>query len=354
MFTALFVTRVYFTGWVKKPKNTVLKMANWIRASKFNFLKHAKAAFSVAAILIIAGGALLISKRSTMFGMDFTGGYALPIEIGSNHTTDDLEHALQNGGASPSDFHIRKLQSNQFEVLLGTSMEEPGKPFHGLSPEANSPRIEWVIDALAKANIELKSSSEKTAEANWTAMSGQMSESMRNNALLGLALAFLGIFVYIAFRFEYKYAIAALLCLFHDVLITLGTIGILHALKVPVQIDLNTIAALMTIIGYSLNDTIIIFDRIREDVRLYPNRSMREIVNQALNATLSRTAITSGTTLLVLLALLFFGGASIFSFSLVMVIGIIFGTISSWFIASPLMLFFHAKEEKEELASTGN
>ena len=126
--------------------------------------------------------------------------------------------------------------------------------------------------------------------------------------------------------------------------------GLLHAIGVPIQIDLNTIAALMTIIGYSLNDTIIIFDRIREDSQLHPYVNMRKIIFTALNATLSRTAITSGTTLVVLLALLFLGGASIFSFSLVMVIGVIFGTLSSWFIASPLLLYFHQKEEsKEEL-----
>jgi len=351
MFTALFITRFYFTGWLKNRKNTALSMANWVKASNYDFLKKAKAAFAFAAIIIIAGGAFLFAKRSSLFGMDFTGGYALPIELASNTTSEEIGSALQRAGAAPNDFHLRKLQSNQYEILLGTAMEQPGKPFYNmpLQVEMKNPRIEWVVDALRQSDIQLSLTSEKGLESNWATMSGQMSESMRNNALLGLLLAFMGIFVYIAFRFEYKYAIAALLCLFHDVLITLGLIGLLHALKVPVQIDLNTIAALMTIIGYSLNDTIIIFDRIREDVRLYPTRPMREIVNLALNTTLSRTAITSGTTLLVLLALLFMGGATMFSFSLVMVIGVLFGTLSSWFIASPLMLFFHAKEEEPTL-----
>ena len=134
----------------------------------------------------------------------------------------------------------------------------------------------------------------------------------------------------------------------HDVLITLGLMGLLHACGVPVQIDLNTIAALMTIVGYSLNDTIIIFDRIREEMQLVKNRPLSEIVNAALNATLSRTMITSGTTLLVLVALVLLGGASIFSFALVMTIGVFFGTLSSWYIASPLMLFFHGGEEAKE------
>ena len=225
-------------------------------------------------------------------------------------------------------------------------MEKAGKPFYQMPPYEKKPRIDWVVDALHQAGLNLTPASLKTIDANWTAMSGQMSESMRNNALLGLLIAFISIFLYIAFRFEYKYAIAAILCLMHDVLITLGLMGVLHALKIPVQIDLNTIAALMTIIGYSLNDTIIVFDRIREDVRLHRTQSMRTLVNRALNATLSRTAITSGTTLLVLLALLILGGSSIFSFALVMAIGVVFGTLSSWFIACPLMLFFHHKEEE--------
>jgi SecD/SecF fusion protein len=177
-------------------------------------------------------------------------------------------------------------------------------------------------------------------------MSGQMSDSMRNNALIGLLIAFVCIFIYIAFRFEYKFAAAASICLLHDVLITVGFIGLLHVFGVPIQVDLNTVVAVMTIIGYSLNDTIIIFDRIREDMKLGRQKNISLTVNHALNSTLSRTTITSGTTLLVLLALVFLGGSSIFGFALVMTIGVFFGTLSSWFIAAPLMLYFHNKEER--------
>ena len=177
-------------------------------------------------------------------------------------------------------------------------------------------------------------------------MSGQMSESMRNNALIGLLIAFTCIFIYLAIRFEATYATSAIICVLHDVFISLGLIGILHYFGVPIQIDLNTVAALMTIVGYSLNDTIIVFDRIREEVRLAQGRSLSEIVNHALNATLARTSITSLTTLLVLLALITLGGASIFSFAAVMIIGVMFGTLSSWFIASPLLIYFQKKGQK--------
>ncbi len=362
MFTALFMTRFYFNGWLKNPRNTHLSMANWIRPTKFDFLKKARIAYAFAAIVIIGGGSFLYTQRSTLFGMDFTGGYALPIELAgdlSEAPASDVATALLKAGASSQDFQVRQHSpANNLQILFGTSMEQPGKPFFGLPIETSvesaryafqkNPRINWTVHALEASGIEISPATLPTLESNWTAISGQMSSSMRNNALLGLLVACVAIFFYIAVRFEYKYAIAAVLCLLHDVFITLGFVGILHALKVPVQIDLNTIAALMTIIGYSLNDTIIIFDRIREDVLTSRNKSMREIVNTALNTTLSRTSITSGTTLLVIIALVVLGGASIFSFSLVMLIGIFFGTLSSWFIAAPLMLFFHSKEEEKE------
>ena len=140
-----------------------------------------------------------------------------------------------------------------------------------------------------------------------------------------------------------KFAASALVCVIHDTLITVALMGICHAFGIPVQLDLITIAAIMTVIGSSLNDTIIIFDRIREEIG-GSHRSLKETINEALNFTLSRTMITSGSTLLVLLALLFLGGASIFGFALVMTIGVVLGTLSSWFIAAPLVLFFQKRE----------
>lgn len=362
MFTALFMTRYYFSGWVLNPKNKALTMANWIHAKKIDFLKRAKLAFGVAAAIIIAGGYLVYAERSTIFGMDFTGGFSLNLELQQNSNgsyVQAVEKALADKGANVHDFQIRELNpSNHLRILFGTSMEQTGKPFFGMPIENDktstlysyekNPRIEWVVQALEASGLTLSSKSLSHLDENWTAMSGQMSDSMRNNALIGLLISFICIFIYIAFRFEYKFAAAAVICLIHDVLITIGLMGLLHALGVPVQIDLNTVAAIMTIVGYSLNDTIIIFDRIREEMRTTRNRRLPEIVNTALNSTLSRTTITSGTTLLVLIALVALGGASIFSFALVMTIGVFFGTLSSWYIASPLMLFFHGREESKE------
>ena len=356
MFTALFMTRYFFAGWVRNPKNKLLNMANMIKKSQFNFLKYGKVSlYGVIAVSLI-GGYLLVSQRSSMFGMDFTGGYSISLEIetqGEDYR-DRVEKALISAGASAQDLQIRELTpSNNIKVLLGRSLDQIDKPFYNMPLETekkdtlyayeNNPRLVWLVDTLEQSGLHLTSHSLKSLDTHWTSISGQMSNAMRNSAFIGLSLALVCILAYITFRFEFKYAISATLGLAIDVIVTGAIMSILHALGTPVQIDLNTIAAIMTIIGYSLNDTIIIFDRIREDLKQMRKHSFKDVINHALNVTLSRTVMTSGTTLVVLLALLFIGGNAVFGLSLVMVIGVIFGTFSSLFVAAPLLLFFHRK-----------
>jgi SecD/SecF fusion protein len=364
MFTALFMTRVYFTYWAQNPKRKILTMAHWIRDTAFNFLKRARLAFALSLGIIAVGCGAFLFHSSSIFGLDFTGGYSLHLNIqeassqGSSYA-HAVAQAFLKKGADKQDFQVQELNpSNQLRILLAENMNNEGKPFFGFALENGSeggvhlyeknPRIVWVVDALKEAGIVIEEASLARLHAEWTSVSGQMSNAMKTQAILGFSLSFLAIFIYLAFRFEYKFAAAAVLCLIHDLLITLAAMGILHALHVPIQIDLITIAALMTAVGYSLNDTIIIFDRIREEMQRSIKYSLGEIVNIALNSTLSRTLITSGTTLFVLIALLILGGNSIFGFACVMTIGVIFGTLSSWFIAAPLMLLFHSKEEGQK------
>ncbi len=359
MFTSLFVTRCYFTFWAKNPKNTLLKMSDWIRKTRFNFLKYTRASFSIALLTVAAGSFFLFSKSSSILGLDFTGGYSIHVELSPDQDrnyVEDVQKALLSKGASTQDFLVQGLSKpNELRILFGQSMEQQGKPFAGLPLEKEisksdllyqkNPRISWVVDTLSSSGIMIAQKNLSHLHADWTAVSGQMSDTMRNSAIIGLFLSFIAIFIYLAFRFEYKFAAAAVVCVIHDALITVALMGLLHAFGVPVQLDLITIAAIMTVIGYSLNDTIIIFDRIREEIHA-KKRNLRDTINEALNFTLSRTMITSGTTLIVLFALLFLGGASIFGFALVMTMGVILGTLSSWFIAAPLVLFFQRREEK--------
>lgn len=362
MFTALFMTRYYFAGWVKNPGNKQLTMSQFLKVTNYDFLGQAKKAIIISLIVIGIGTFFLATERKTIFGMDFTGGYSLTVDLQEKADHPDYRiqsmDALLAEGATRRDFEVRELsRPNQLRIQLGTSMDEKGHPFYQM-PETNNegqyaypyqkdPRLNWVVEALQKGGLNVQPSQLSNLERSWTTMSGQFSDAMRNNAIIALAAALLAILVYITFRFEFKYAIGAVIGLAHDVVITLGILAMFHALGFPVQIDLQVVGAIMTIIGYSLNDTIIVFDRIREDLKIMRKMSFKEIINHSLNVTLSRTIMTSGTTLLVLLALVLFGGQSIFSFSLVMTIGVVIGTISSLFIASPVMLYFHEREQAE-------
>jgi SecD/SecF fusion protein len=357
MFTALFMTRYYFAGWVQNPSHKELKMSTMFENTNFNFLSKAKAVAIASVIVIVVGAGALLAQRHTIIGMDFTGGYALTVDLQNQPNTDYRAKAtegLLEHGATKGDFQIRELnRPNQLRIQLATGMEQPGKPFAGMpqiepgnftySYQAN-PRINWVVTSLNSEGLQMSPDTLQRLDAHWNAMSGQFSDTTRNHALIGLGLALICILIYITVRFEFKYAISATIALAHDVLITIGVLAILHLLGMPVQIDLQVVGAVMTILGYSLNDTIIIFDRIREDSRLLRKMQYSEMINHALNRTLNRTMMTSGTTLVVLVALVALGGPVILNFSLVMLMGVVFGTLSSLFVASPLLLYFHNRE----------
>ncbi|MBS3904990.1 MAG: protein translocase subunit SecD [Simkania sp.] len=367
MFTALFMTRYFFARWVQNPSNKKLNMANCFKPREYNFLKYTKPTVIFSALVILFGGLIAVSERHTLLGMDFTGGYALSIEVTpqkDGNYRQRVEKALMAKGATSQDILVRELHpENHLRLFLASSMEQSGHPFYAMPlglddkdpsyPYATNPRIVWVVNALQEAGMLIPISTLDALDQSWSSVSGQMSDTMRNQALIGLIIAFVCILIYITIRFEFTYAASATLCLLHDMIFTVAVIAILYWLGVPLQIDLHTVAALMTIVGYSLNDTIIIFDRIREDMRATRKRSVSETINHALNITLSRTLMTSGTTLLVLLPLLILGGSTIFSFALVMAIGVIFGTLSSLFIAAPLMLYFHQREVEKQKVLAG-
>lgn len=362
MFTALFMTRYFFAGWVQNPKNKQLTMSQFIGNTNFDFIGQTRKAVVISLIVMIAGTFMFISQRNTMLGMDFTGGYSLVVDLqekqGVTDYRDLVSDALLTHGATANDFQVRELsRPTQLRIQMGISMEEKDHPFYQLAEVESegkyayayqsNPRLTWVVNTLESSGLNIQKSQLDNLSNNWTVMSGQFSDAMRNNAILALAIALVSILIYITLRFEFKYALGAVVGLVHDVIITLGILAVFHKLGFAVQIDLQVIGAIMTIIGYSLNDTIIVFDRIREDSKLLRKMKFVDIVNHSLNVTLSRTLMTSGTTLLVLLALVFLGGKSIFAFSLVMTIGVIVGTISSLFIASPVMLYFHNREHQK-------
>jgi SecD/SecF fusion protein len=359
MFTSLFMTRYFFAGWVQNPNNKTLNMAQFFTRTNFDFLGKFKTAMAVLGVIVVAGTLVFASQKNTIFGMDFTGGYSLDVELkdqpGNPNYRLDASKALSAAGATTNDVQIRELgRPNLLRIQLGMGMEQNGHPFYLMSetiPGTNvtyeyqhNPRINWVVTSLEKAGLEISESRLTTLERDWTVRSGQFSEEMRNNSIIGLALSLLSVLLYITIRFEFKYAVGAVISLFFVVIVTLQILALFHMMGFAVQIDMQVIGAIMTIVGYALNDTIIVFDRIREDIKILRKMSFNQVVNHALNVTLSRTVMTSGTTLLVLLALVFLGGQTIFGFALVMAIGVIVGTFASLFIASPIMVYMHNRE----------
>ena len=167
----------------------------------------------------------------------------------------------------------------------------------------------------------------------------KVGEELTNDGGLALLYALIGILIYVAFRFEYRFALGSIAALIHDVIITLGVFSILR-----IEFDLTVLAAILAVIGYSLNDTIVVFDRIRENLRRRGKSSLTEIINSCINQTLSRTLLTSGTTLLVVVALFFFGGEIIHDFSFALLVGVFVGTYSSIFIASVFLVYWASRK----------
>ncbi|PCI76401.1 protein translocase subunit SecDF [Candidatus Aerophobetes bacterium] len=357
MFTALFVTKTFFERWAIKNPDKQITMSQILGKSHFPFLKYAKMSFIGVFCICLLGGSILMEKKDSIVGMDFAGGYSFHLQLDpETHTQDHqmiTENALLRAGIKKQHFSVKTLSpNNHLKVLLSKNVNLDAIELTqdlANTDEATyneNPIVGKVIQALNNSDISLVKENQETINKTWSSMSGQMSSAMRNQAIAGLLLALVCILIYITVRFELVYALSATIGLVIDVIVTVAIIATLHALGVPIQFDLNTIAAMMVIIGYSLNDSIIIFDRIREDRKNNPTGSLRAVIDSALNTTLSRTIMTSTTTLVVLVALLTIGGSSIFGFSLVTIIGVIFGTFSSLFLAAPLVLFFEKKKNR--------
>ncbi len=201
---------------------------------------------------------------------------------------------------------------NQQRIQLGMSMEEKGHPFYQMPEELSEGAFQYASEesthclgseCIGSARFDILSRPTDDIRQKLDGNDGQLSDAMRNNALIALTIALASILITSPLRFEFKYAVGAVVGLAFVVAVSLGVLAIFHALGSMVQIDLQVVGAIMTIIGYALNDTIIVFDRIREDVKLFRKLKFSEVINRSLNVTLSRTLMTSGTTLVVLLTL---------------------------------------------------
>ncbi|MGD9343688.1 MAG: protein translocase subunit SecF [Desulfuromonadales bacterium] len=282
-----------------------------------DFVGKRKLALIVSAVMIFIGLASLVVKGGPNYGIDFVGGTLVQVKFSENTDAAKIKDGLasldlgsvvvQRFGDDPNEFLIRVQESGEGQDLSGL-----------ISGSLESVYGEGKVDIR---RVEM--------------VGPQVGKDLRQKGLLSISYAMIGILVYIAWRFELRYAVGAIIALLHDVLITLGAFSISGR-----EIDLPIIAAFLAIIGYSLNDTIIVYDRIRENYGKHQKLGFSAVVNRSINETLSRTILTSGTTLMVVLALFIFGGGVIHNFAFAMLVGILVGTYSSVFVASPLLIFW--------------
>ena len=286
----------------------------FLSKTNIDFISKQKLTGLLSIVLIIVGIASLIIKGGPLLSIDFTGGTVAQIKFEKPVELGQLRNTL-------SDYGFKGAEIVEFgspdEVLIKTQ-------FTGSSSAIS----EKLTLALGKTFIL------RRVEA----VGPKIGKELQSDALKAIGLALLLILIYITFRFDRYYALGSVMALIHDVLITLGVFSLLDY-----EINLSIIAAFLTIVGYSLNDTIVVFDRIRENIPKYMKKTLNDVVNVSLNETLNRTVVTSLTTMMVVLILFIWGGKVINLFAFALIVGVFIGTYSSLFVASPVMAYFEKR-----------
>ena len=284
----------------------------------FDFIGKRKSAFVFSAVLIGAGLISLAVHGGPKLSIDFKGGVLIQVKFDRQVTTEEIRSSLDRVGYGGVE--IQRFSSGDEFILRGPYKEDE---------DVSGEMIAAIRRDLQAANVDVR---------RVELVGPRIGSELAKRAALAVGIALLAILIYIAWRFEFRFAIAAVVTLLHDILVTLGLFSLTGR-----EISLAVIAAFLTIVGYSLNDTIVVFDRIREDLRKYHRQPYNEVVNASINETLSRTVITSLTTLVVVLFLFFLGGDVLRDFSFALFIGVLVGTYSSIFVASPILVEWNKK-----------
>ena len=282
--------------------------------TNIDFVGKSAVAKFLSMALIIAGLASLAMKGGPALSIDFTGGTIAQLQFNKAVDVSELRTKLAENGFESSEI-ITFGSSN--EVLIKTQ-------FSGANSE-----LESNLRTAIKSEFQVR---------RVESVGPKIGKELQSDALSAILLSLLLILIYISFRFDRFYAYGSVVALIHDVLITMGIFSLLS-----IEIDLTIVAAFLTIVGYSLNDTIVVFDRIRENVIKHARESLDSIVNISLNRTLGRTIVTSLTTFVVVLSLFLFGGEVIKNFAFALIVGVFVGTYSSIYVASPVMMYFEKK-----------
>ena len=324
MFTALVVTRLIFDFLLAKDIIKSLPMLHIIKGTNIRFLNFAKPAFIASWLLIVVGiGYGVFVRGHNMLGIEFAGGDELQMRFSQRVETEKVRETLSKAGIGETriQYQTEGAGSTKRDYLSVTAAKDAG-----LKAE----------EVLKKAFPE-----SKFERVRMDSVGATIGKEIQKSGVIASLLSLFGILVYVAFRYEFSFAVAAVVAVAHDVLMTIGWYCLTGTMGEGRQFNATFVAALLTIIGFSINDTIVIFDRIREDLKMGAAGSFNQIIDRALNQTLSRTIITSGTVFLATISLYVFGGGAINDFAFTFLVGIITGTYSSIYIASALVVWWH-------------
>jgi len=279
-----------------------------------DFVNKRRYALIVSLIVILVGIGSLVIKGGPLYGIDFAGGTLVQVKFDQAPDIGAIRKALSDEG----------LGSSVIQSLGGDKVAVRVKSAAGQSETVSDDVLAALDNHFGKDKVSLE----------LVEMVGpQVGSDMRRKGMLSILYAMVGILIYITVRFQFRFALGAIVALVHDIFITVGMFSLFNK-----EFTLPVIAALLTIIGYSLNDTIVVYDRIRENIRRSPKEKLSLVINDSINQTLSRTILTSGTTLLVVICLFVLGGEVIHDFSFALIVGVVVGTYSSIYIASPILL----------------
>lgn len=348
MFTALFITRWLLESRSAKGKEIAFDTSwnrNFLKGKNIDFVSNRKRYYIFSALFIVAGIVAFVMKGGITTGIDFKGGNALIVQFdpSQKYQTEDIKKAL-DANLLESSNEVKSFGSEgQFKLLSTYLVKDDSK-------EAREKVRTDVLKALEKGGFKLQTP--KDAESPIVSSQrvfASIATETRNTSSVLVILAIVGIFLYIVLRFRsVAYGLGATIALIHDVLVVLSAFAILDGLMpFPTEFDQHLIAALLTLLGYSINDTVIVFDRIRESLSLgRSNNNDKGLINEAINSTLSRTVVTSATVFFVLVILFIFGGDALKGFSMALLIGVIAGTYSSICIATPIVIDFSSKKKQ--------
>lgn len=327
MFSAILVTRVFFSWGVDSGLLKKLSFLNLIPPTKIDFLATRKfsALFSLALMVFTLG--TFVIKKQEVLGIDFTGGALIQFELGKSNIPMAEVHTALNGLQLAKEAYPQEESNPTTGTVLSVRCDTEDS-------QSITERLRGTFPLLGERDA----SGSYKIDANVEEVSALIGGTFLTQSMVALGLGLMGILLYIAVRFEWSFAVGGFVAVVHDVLITVGMVVLLGG-----QLSLIHVGAVLTVAGYSVNDTIVIFDRIRESL-IQRGGSVKALINEAINATLSRTLLTSSTTMVTVTVLLFFGGPALRDFSITILIGLVIGTYSSVFIASPIVLWISERK----------